>query len=116
MLLKKQAAKLSFALLSLCLTSCNLPTSEEVAEHPKSSTSLEIIDSEVTTLVNTALLNDINLEGLKIEVVTTKGDVALYGFVDNPSQMIQAEKIAHDMIGAHSVHNHLEVNKSIKPK
>lgn len=103
--------KLSTILLTLYLSACNLPSSEKTVETQSSTIDAEVIDSEVTTRVTTALLSDPQLKGLSIEVVTTKGDVALNGFVNDASQSVLAEKIAHDMIGTHAVHNHLEVKK-----
>jgi len=111
MKLYQPAAKLSLILLTLCLSACNFPSSEKTPETQSSAVNAEVIDSEVTTSVTTALFNDPHLKGLTIEVVTTKGDVALNGFVSDASQSVLAEKIARDMIGTHAVHNHLEVKK-----
>ena len=111
MKLSQPVAKLSLILLTLCSSACNLPSSEKTADIQSSAVNTEVVDSEVTSRVTTALLNDPQLKELTIEVVTTKGDVALNGFVNDASQSVLAEKIAHDMIGTHAVHNHLEVKK-----
>lgn len=108
---KQLTAHLSFMLLALCLSACDLSPSEKAADKLTTSESAEVADHEVTTRVTTALLNNTNLQGLNIKVVTTKGDVALNGVVDTASQVVLAEKIALDMIGAHAVHNHLLVRK-----
>lgn len=66
-------------------------------------------DAWITTKVKTALLKDIQLEGLEVRVETTHGAVVLSGNVARPDQLHQAEAIAAGIEGVKSVRNDLRL-------
>jgi len=64
-----------------------------------------VADSVVTAKVKAALLKDLRLTGLDIEVETYKGTVQLSGFVDSKEQVLRAARIAASVEGVITVHN-----------
>jgi len=65
----------------------------------------------ITTKVKTLLLKDEGVKGLDVNVETHKGIVQLAGWVNNPSQVAQAEKIARGVEGVKTVENDLQVKR-----
>ena len=70
-----------------------------------------VADVDVTTNVKTALLQDADLKGFDIGVVTLKGDVRLVGVLDSQAQVDTAVKLARAAEGAHTIHDELTVKK-----
>lgn len=69
-----------------------------------------IDDATITTRVKTALLNDPNVGGLRIDVDTTMGVVTLSGVARTPSEEQQAVAIARRIPGVKDVKSTLVVN------
>ena len=68
-----------------------------------------IEDSVITAKVKTALLKDLHLKGLDVNVETYKGTVLLSGFVNEEQQVQRAAEIASGVRGVTSVKNSLIV-------
>ena len=68
-------------------------------------------DTEITAKIKALMLKDTGVKSLKIDVETYKGVVLLSGFVDNASQIEQAEKIAKSVEGVETVKNSLILKK-----
>lgn len=68
-----------------------------------------IDDAWITAKVKALLLKDEGIKGLAVQVETHKGMVQLSGWVDSPSQITQAEKIARSVAGVKEVRNDLLV-------
>jgi len=66
-------------------------------------------DAWITAKVKTMLLKDEGVKGLDVNVETHKGTVQLAGWVNNPMQIAQAEKIARSVEGVTGVRNDLQV-------
>jgi hyperosmotically inducible protein len=66
-------------------------------------------DAWITAKVKTMLLKDEGVKGLDVNVETHKGTVQLAGWVNNPMQIAQAEKIARSVEGVTGVKNDLQV-------
>lgn len=66
-------------------------------------------DAWITTKVKTLLLKDEGVKGLDVNVETHKGTVQLAGWVNNPMQIAQAEKLARSVEGVTGVRNDLQV-------
>lgn len=73
------------------------------------STGQYIDDSTITTKVKTKLLDDPVVSGLRISVETFKGVVQLSGFANTSAEIRQAEKIARETDGVHSVKNDIHL-------
>ncbi len=69
-----------------------------------------IDDATITTRVKTALLNDPNVGGLRIDVDTTLGVVTLSGVARTPEEEQQAIAIARRIPGVKDVRSTLVVN------
>jgi hyperosmotically inducible protein len=68
-----------------------------------------IDDAWITAKVKALLLKDEGVKGLDVKVQTHKGMVLLSGWVNDPSQIAQAEKIARGVEGVKMVSNDLRV-------
>jgi hyperosmotically inducible protein len=68
-----------------------------------------IDDATITTRVKTALLNDPDVGGLRIDVDTFKGVVTLSGRVKSPSEASKAMGIARKTDGVTDVKSTLQV-------
>jgi hyperosmotically inducible protein len=90
---------------------CNKTPESTFPSKPSSTLQVEVNDSEVTTRVKRALLDDEKTKGFDIAVVTLKGDVRLTGFVDNQGQINHVKKLARGVGGVHSIHDELSVKK-----
>jgi osmotically-inducible protein OsmY len=69
-------------------------------------------DATITTRVKTALLNDPDVGGLKIDVDTFKGVVTLSGGVKTPAEQQKAIAIARRMDGVKDVKSTIQINPS----
>lgn len=97
---------LSAAFISaIVLNGCN--EQEDIATTIVSP--IEVIDSDVTLRVETALLGDDMLKNRDITVVTRKGDVLLTGEVASQSQIDHVDKLVMSIEGVHALHNHLTI-------
>lgn len=68
-----------------------------------------ISDSEITTLVKSALLGEPGLQSLKVTVVTNKGEVVLTGTANSKANSNKAESLAKSVNGVKSVKNKLTI-------
>ncbi|WP_157265916.1 BON domain-containing protein [Thiobacillus thioparus] len=68
-----------------------------------------IDDAWITTKVKTMLLKDEGMKGLSVDVETHKGTVQLAGWVNNATQVAEAEKIARSVKGVTEVKNTLQI-------
>ena len=66
-------------------------------------------DQTITTQVKTALLNDIDLGGMRIDVDTLKGVVTLSGGVKTAAERDRAVAIARKVRGVRDVKSALEI-------
>lgn len=64
-------------------------------------------DAVITAKVKALLLKDEGVKGLDVKVDTHKGTVQLSGWVNNATQIAQAEKIALGVEGVKAVRNNL---------
>jgi hyperosmotically inducible protein len=87
----------------------NTLSSEEFAKASATNDRLKagklIDDAWITTKVKTLLLKDEGVKGLDVKVETHKGMVLLSGWVNDRSQIAQAEKIARGVEGVKMVSN-----------
>ncbi|HEX2340869.1 MAG TPA: BON domain-containing protein [Vicinamibacterales bacterium] len=67
-------------------------------------------DSGITAQVKTALLNDPDVGGLRIDVDTSKGLVTLSGIVKSKAEADKAVAIARKVDGVRDVKSTLQVN------
>jgi len=75
----------------------------------KESTGEYIDSAAITTKVKTALMDDSEIKGLKIDVDTFKGVVELKGTVDTAAMKQRAEQIVWGVEGVRAVKNELKV-------
>ena len=68
-----------------------------------------IDDATITARVKTALLNDPQVGGLKIDVDTTKGVVTISGMVKSPAEAERAVQLARQTDGVRDVKSTLQV-------
>jgi hyperosmotically inducible protein len=71
-----------------------------------------IDDATITTRVKTALLNDAQVAGLKIDVDTTLGVVTMSGVVRSRSEEQRAIQLARGVPGVKDVRSTLQVEAS----
>jgi osmotically-inducible protein OsmY len=69
-----------------------------------------IDDATITARVKTALLNDPQVSGLKIDVDTTLGVVTMSGVVKSPGEEQRAVSVARGVDGVRDVKSTLQVN------
>lgn len=68
-------------------------------------------DDAITSSVNQAMMNNINLAGIPIHVETHQGNVMLSGYVKTIRQSDTAGDVASKVPGVKSVQNNLIVRK-----
>jgi len=68
-------------------------------------------DVWVTTKVRSLLLKEEGVKGLAVNVETYQGTVQLSGWVNTPTQIAQAEKIALGVEGVKGVRNDLQIKR-----
>jgi osmotically-inducible protein OsmY len=83
-------------------TACSSTHSQEVANENSQ-------DAMVTARVKAALLREDSLKSLSISVKTSRGTVALSGFVDTFDQITRAVAVTRGIEGAEAVRNDLHV-------
>lgn len=71
-----------------------------------------IDDATITTRIKTALLNDPDVGGLKIDVDTFKGVVTLSGAVKSTAEQQKAIAIARRMDGVRDVKSTLQIEEA----
>jgi osmotically-inducible protein OsmY len=113
----------ALALLVLAFTACSKTPEEatlpSVASMPSAADTASsaampmaaVDDVDVTTKVQTALLQDPALKAFDIKVVTLKGDVRLTGMVDTQAQIDEALRLTRAAEGVHSIHDELSLKK-----
>jgi osmotically-inducible protein OsmY len=69
-----------------------------------------IDDASITAKVKTALLNDPQIAGLKIDVDTTLGVVTMSGVVKSTAEEQRAVQLARNVDGVKDVKSTLQVN------
>ncbi len=97
-------------------TGCNKPqqSADSLPSNPASgahNVPTHINDSDVTSRVKSALLQDDSLKNSAITVVTLKGDVRLTGAVENQSQIDYVDKLVRSIEGVHTIHDELSIKK-----
>ncbi|MHB1950265.1 MAG: BON domain-containing protein [Acidiferrobacteraceae bacterium] len=70
-------------------------------------------DAAITSKVKTRLLEDEHLKAFQIHVETYKGTVMLSGFVNRPSEVRRATRIAKAVTGVRSVKNDLVLKSTL---
>ena len=68
-------------------------------------------DVWITTKVRSLLLKEEGIKGLGVNVETHQGTVQLSGWVNNATQIAQAEKIALAVNGVKGVRNDLQIKR-----
>jgi osmotically-inducible protein OsmY len=84
--------------LSLALTGCGKTVGESID------------DATITTRVKTTLLNDPDVNGLRIDVDTAKGVVTLSGVVRTQAEADRAVALARMVTGVQDVRSTLQVS------
>jgi hyperosmotically inducible protein len=87
--------------LAFCAACASTPEHEATGEY--------FDDGVITTKVKFAILNESTLKVLDIEVVTTRGEVALGGTVPTKDAADKAVALARAVEGVKSVKNNLQV-------
>ena len=95
-------------------TPAGTTTTTTVAPTPEVSASMNdaghaVADAAITTKVKTALLADPDVKGMRVDVDTQGGVVALNGQLDSAANIDKAVSIAKGVDGVTSVENHLSV-------
>lgn len=80
-----------------------------VANHDRIKAAKFTEDAWITAKVKAKLLSDDGVSSLAVSVETYKGTVQLSGWVEDPMQIVRAEKIALSVEGVKSVRNDLMV-------
>ena len=88
---------IALVLLPLTLAACGKTVGETVD------------DATITARVKTALLNDPQVGGLKIDVDTTRGIVTMSGIVKSPAEADRAVQLARQQSGVKDVKSTLQV-------
>lgn len=91
------------------LIGCGKPDVSAPVQSVGAQVATHVSDADVTTNVLSALRKNPGLQGLNINVVTTKGDVQLIGNVNNQAQVDAAIVAARSINGSHAIHNKLVV-------
>jgi hyperosmotically inducible protein len=94
------AVVLALALIVTAFAACGKTTGETID------------DAGITAQVKTALLNDPEVGGLRIDVDTSKGLVTLSGIVKSKEEEVKAIAIARKVQGVRDVRSTLQVSPS----
>jgi osmotically-inducible protein OsmY len=95
--LNRYSAAVLAVILAATLTACGKTVGETID------------DATITTRVKTALLNDPDVGGLRIDVDTFKGVVTLSGRVKSESEAAKATQLARGIDGVTDVKSTLQV-------
>jgi hyperosmotically inducible protein len=71
-----------------------------------------IDDATITAAVKTALLNDPQVGGMKIDVDTTKGVVTMSGIVKSKAEEMRAVELARQTPGVKDVKSTLQISST----
>lgn len=82
-----------------------------VANNDRLKAGKYVDDAWITAKVKALLVKDDGVKGLEVKVETYKGNVQLSGWVSNPTQVAQAERIARSVEGVKSVKNDLQIKR-----
>ena len=82
-----------------------------VANNDRIKAGKYVDDAWITAKVKALLVKDEGVKGLEVKVETYKGNVQLSGWVSNPTQIAQAERIARSVEGVKDVKNDLQVKR-----
>jgi hyperosmotically inducible periplasmic protein len=74
-----------------------------------------IDDATITAGVKTAILNDPQVGGMKIDIVTTEGVVTMSGSVKSKADETHAIELARQAPGVKDVRSTLQVNSTLQP-
>lgn len=80
------------------------------ASSPAHENDRAVSDATITNNIKTALVQDPVTRASNISVNTIDGTVELSGFVNTPGQRNEAERVARNADGVHSVKDELQVN------
>jgi hyperosmotically inducible protein len=69
-----------------------------------------ISDTEITTKIKAALLDEPGLKSMKISVDTTEGTATLYGLIDSQLNKDKVTKLTESVKGVKSVRNELVIS------
>jgi hyperosmotically inducible protein len=99
LVVRKTAAVLALAwLLPLTFAACGKTVGETID------------DATITARVKTALLNDAQVGGMKIDVDTSQGVVTMSGIVRNKAEETRAIELARQTPGVRDVKSTMQVN------
>jgi len=79
------------------------------------STGGYVDDSTITAKVKADLAQDKKVSATDVHVNTYKGVVDLSGFVNSPSEILEARLVADQVSGVRSVHDNLIVKGAVAP-
>lgn len=96
-------------LVGLALT----PLSGCASSATQESSGQYVNDAAITSKVKTKLLEDQHLRAFQIHVETYKGTVILSGFVNRPSEVRKATRIARSVSGVREVKNDLILKSTL---
>lgn len=82
-----------------------------VANNDRIKAGKYVDDAWITTKVKALLVKDDGVKGLEVKVETYKGMVQLSGWVSEPMQIAQAERITRSVEGVKGVRNDLQVKR-----
>lgn len=88
-----------------CASTASTPNHESSGQY--------VNDAAITSKVKTRLLEDARLKAFQIHVETYKGTVMLSGFVDDPSLVRRATRIAQGVPGVEAVRNDLVLKSTV---
>ncbi|MHB1528745.1 MAG: BON domain-containing protein [Acidiferrobacteraceae bacterium] len=84
------------------------------ASNPNQESSRQYVnDGAITSKVKTKLFEDSYLKAFRIHVETYKGTVLLSGFVNRPSEVRRATRIAQSVEGVRTVKNDLILKSTL---
>lgn len=105
----KQAFQDSDTNLDFHLTPEEYNTASALNERIRTGTYVD--DAWITAKVKMLLLRDDNVKDLNLSVETHKGMVQLSGWVNTPTQIVQAEKVAYAVEGVKGIKNDLQIKR-----
>lgn len=82
-----------------------------VANNDRIKAGKYVDDAWITAKVKALLVKDDGVKGLEVKVETYKGNVQLSGWVSDPTQIAQAERLARSVEGVKSVKNDLQIKR-----
>jgi hyperosmotically inducible periplasmic protein len=95
----------------LLLVGCSKPSEAKAAVAAPLPATGAVSDVDVTHQVKAGLSQNESLRQFDIIVMTTQGDVRMYGMLDSQAQVKEAIKIARAAQGTQSIRNELTVRR-----